>query len=386
MIKVMTAYTLEIDERELAVEEILGQLDLEKKLLKNAVGIINCHQEFVHSKVVKALCDALPFDTVGVTTTGQAVNGKMGILTLTLMVLTSDQIEFLTTCSQPLSEELDGPLRAACLEGCSRVGERPDLILAFAPLLLQYSGDQYVELLDEASGGAPLFGTMSVEDDGSYQNCFTIYNGECQRDTFALVFLSGGIRPDFFIATLSDQNILSAPALITASDRNVIKEINGFPFLNFLEGLGVAENGKMISGHQLLLFMIDNQDGTPPVGKLLIKVDENGYGVCGGDMPKGKRLSLAVLTKKDVLKTTWETVGEARGLKDKSVFMTFSCNTRNIALGSDIYAEFETVDQIIGSGEPYLAALSGGEICPYVDENGRIYNRFHNNSFIICNF
>jgi hypothetical protein len=39
MIKTLTAYTGEIDDVESAVSGILGQLDMEKSLLKNSVGL-----------------------------------------------------------------------------------------------------------------------------------------------------------------------------------------------------------------------------------------------------------------------------------------------------------------------------------------------------------
>lgn len=389
MIKAYKAFTMEIDEAELAAAELLAQLDLKHGLLTHSVGILTCHYEFVHSGAVKAICDAMPFDVVGVSTTAQAVHGGSGILALTMLVLTSDTVAFSTACSTALSQGLESPIHAACQKAAAGRDEAPGLALLFAPLLLQYAGDQYVELVHaELGGSVPIFGTLSMDDTSIYDECYTIYNGECAHDTLALLYLYGDVQPAFFHITLSSGNVLSRPARITKSEGNILKEINGQPFVRFLEGLGLARDGKIRPHLQLLVVVIDYKDGTPPVGKVLIQLSEEGYGICGGYMPEGMELSIASLTKEDVLATTRLKTREAMEYAcryGKSVMLGFSCNTRNIALGSDVNAEFDAIDEIVGGGLPYLISLSGGEICPHVDGDA-IYNRFHNNTFIVCVF
>ena len=48
MIKTFVACTAEIDDEQLAIEQIKSQLDLDG-LLKNSFGIISCHYEFALS-------------------------------------------------------------------------------------------------------------------------------------------------------------------------------------------------------------------------------------------------------------------------------------------------------------------------------------------------
>ena len=62
MIKTLIAWTAEVDDDKLAVEQIKSQLGLEGGLLRNTVGIVACHYEFVLSGILKAICEALPFD------------------------------------------------------------------------------------------------------------------------------------------------------------------------------------------------------------------------------------------------------------------------------------------------------------------------------------
>jgi hypothetical protein len=60
MIKMLTAFTREADEAEVAVSEILAQLDLEHKLLAHSVGIMNYYFDFFETGVAGAISDALP--------------------------------------------------------------------------------------------------------------------------------------------------------------------------------------------------------------------------------------------------------------------------------------------------------------------------------------
>ena len=66
MTKTFILTTTEIDDHNMAAEEIVSKLNFETDLLANSIGIISCHYEFVLSGVAKAVCDALPFDVAGI--------------------------------------------------------------------------------------------------------------------------------------------------------------------------------------------------------------------------------------------------------------------------------------------------------------------------------
>ena len=66
MIKMQVARTSEIDELDMAIDEIKSQIDF-SALKKNAGGIIFCHIDFVESGLVEALCETLPFNVIGMT-------------------------------------------------------------------------------------------------------------------------------------------------------------------------------------------------------------------------------------------------------------------------------------------------------------------------------
>ncbi|MDR0855646.1 MAG: hypothetical protein LBN25_04670, partial [Christensenellaceae bacterium] len=93
-IKVLTAITSEIDEPSVAVAEVLSQLELGKNQRKYSCGIIHCYSEAIETGVIKALSDALPFVTVGTTTTFNSSCGVHETVQITVTVLTSDTAQF----------------------------------------------------------------------------------------------------------------------------------------------------------------------------------------------------------------------------------------------------------------------------------------------------
>jgi hypothetical protein len=95
-----TAYIEEIDDVEAAISEILAQLNLQNRLLKNSVGILHCYYEFLESGMVRGLCARLPFDVVGATTMSLSA---MGDMSLSVTVLTSGDIQFVTVISEELN-------------------------------------------------------------------------------------------------------------------------------------------------------------------------------------------------------------------------------------------------------------------------------------------
>ena len=108
MIKMITAFTGEIDDPGVALAQIERHL-AGKSLLRNSVGIIHCYEDSLESGAVRTICDALPFDVIGCTVVGAAVAGAGSPYLLTLSVLTSDDIAFAAGASEPIEESPDGP-------------------------------------------------------------------------------------------------------------------------------------------------------------------------------------------------------------------------------------------------------------------------------------
>jgi hypothetical protein len=385
MIRTLTAYTENIDDPAAAAAEVKAQLDRGPGLLKNTVGIIACHYEFVLSGAVKAVCESLPFDIAGTISSVQAVNDAQGTLLLTLLILTSDELSFKSGITSSLKEEPGKKIEEA-YTGLSG-GEKPSLIFAYAPFMLENSGDEYVKVISAASGGAPCFGTLAVDDTQDFRECYMVYNGEHYRDRLSLILIYGEINPRFYLATISDNKLLDQAALISSSEGHILKEVNGRPVVEFFEDLGLTKASETSYAMTSLPFMLDYGDGSPMVSKVFIGLNEQKQAICAGVMPEGSTLYIGVFDKDDVILTTGNTVKQALGENPRpSALIGYSCISRSMSLGSDLYAELDLIRKEIAGKVPALIAYSGGEICPTRINEAAAINRFHNNTFILCVF
>jgi len=384
MIKAITAFTEEIDEIDVAVGEIMSQIDAAGGLLTHSAGLMGFYAEFAETGVVTALCERLGFPVIGSTTLGTAVPNMHGGLLLTLTVLTSDDVTFSAAMTEPLSgHALDDAATDAYTRARETLGEDPKLILVTAPLLV-HAGDQYIEALDAVSGGAPIFGTLTCGHTMQYTELLTMCNGVLVPDTMAVLLIGGAVSPRFYCTSIEKSKIWQQAAIVTNSEGNVLKEVNNIPIIQFLESIGLAKDGNVAASISTFPFVLDYNDGTPGIMRAALSVTPEGYCVCGGLVPMGTTLSVSTFDRADVLSSTGHALDRVLAAEGGSVLLMLSCIGRNHALGADTDAEMALVRQRLGEDKAYLFVYSGGEICPVQNERGQSKNRFHNDTFIAC--
>ena len=383
MIKTLTVYTAELDDEKLAIEQITSQLEQGGGLLSNSVAIVACHYEFIISDIFKAVCEALPFDVIGTISSVQSVRGEYGSLLMTLTVMTSDDVEFVKVLTPSLMEDPDRVIDESYRAACGT--EKPALILAFAPYIMQNSGDDYVKVLTAASGGSPCFGTLAIDDTLDFANCYMLADGECHRDRMAMILLFGEVKPKFFVANISENKIIGKSAVVTKSMGPVLMEVNERPVIDYFSDLGLIKASETQYALSALPFLLDYNDGSPKVSKIFVTLTPEKYAICAGSMPQGCTLYMASSDKEDVLLTTGESLDMI--IKDSggaSALLIYSCISRSMTLGAELYKELELINSKLGAKLPFMAASSGGEICPTQVSDEKAINRFHNNAFIAC--
>ena len=384
MIKTFVASTSEVDDIKLAVEEIKSKLKPESSLLKNTIGIIACHYEFVFTGVLKNVCKELPFDIVGTISPGQSVTDEYGTLLFTIMVLTSDDVEFVRVLTPSLMKE-PGRVIMESYKAAAVRAEKPALLFSVAPFMIQNSGDEYVNVLSKVSGGVPCFGTLAVDDTMEFENCFILSDGEHFSDRMALVLFYGELNPKFFVASISPSRVLGKNALVTKSDGHILMEVNGRPVSEYFEDLGLTKASETQYALSSLPFLLDYNDGTPKVSKIFVTLTPEKYALCAGAIPEGSTLQIASTDKKDVLLTTSEAVALLlKEINKASGLLIYSCIARGMVLGSEQFKEMEYIRQTVGETVPFMMVFSGGEICPTQVSEGKAINRFHNNAFVAC--
>ncbi len=380
MIKAQTAYTREIDDAELAVSELLAQLNL-TNLQKNSIGILTCYAEYIDSGVVAALCDKLPFDVVGCTSMGCGTNGACGHLDLTLMVLTSDDVEFSAVVSSSLASEQIAPVQALVDSSLAELTTPPVFMLAFMPLLYNVGGEVFLSALDNALN-LPVFGTLAVDHTTDYSASRTIFNGNAYADCMVSVVFAGAVQPRFMIASLAIDKAMKQQAIITDSDNNLLKQVNGQPVIEYMTSLGLTRDGQ-IEGPSTIPFIVDLNDGTKPMVRAIFAQTPEGYAVCGASMPVNATLSIGSIDYTEVMDTTRMVLDEAVAAAPFDALLSFSCIGRNYALGVKTEDELSLFEKSL-TDTPFQITYSGGEVCPLADSEGNLRNRFHNDTIIVC--
>ena len=381
--RVLNAWTLELDDSTVAVAEILEQLDLQNRLLANSAAFITCSYDYVETGIVEAVCEALPFDVVGCTTLTNATNDRAGGMLLCLTVLTADDCHFSTAITQPLGHgdlhEVEETYNAAV----NALGETPKLVLGFFPMLDSIGGEIVLSKLDAVAGGTPVFGTLACDfDTTNYSNSFTIHNGECTRECMSILLISGNVAPRFVVLATSEQNLSKQQAIITASEGSLLQEVNGIPARDYFTSIGLMQGGG-IEGVSSVPFMVDYGDGSQPVARAIYSINDDGSAVCGGVMPKGSTLFIGRMDVEDILSTVEQALEKLLVGGSVAGIVMFPCLGRNMVLGGIPLAEAEKVQTMLGSSVPFHLAYSGGEVCP-VHSGDSVVNRFHNFTFICC--
>ena len=249
--------------------------------------------------------------------------------------------------------------------------------------MLNYAGDHYIEALDRVSCGVPNFGTLAIDNSAGYLNSYVVFNDKVEKDIYGIIVASGNIKPKFFYASFSPEYILAQTATITRAEGNLLKEVDGLPIIKYMENMGLAENGKVCDVLHSIPFILDYAGEGIPVSRVLLSWSEDGYGICGGLMQEGTKFSLGTWDKSDVLGTTERTLAGLMNNEKASTLIIYSCLARSYALGTELMAETELVNETVKECA-YIFGYAGGELCPVKDTANS--NSFHNNTIIACSF
>jgi hypothetical protein len=385
MIRTLTAYTREVDEVDAAVAELLEQLDLENRLLKNAVGILAFHPEFLDSGMIEAVGQVLPFATVGYTTPNAAVGGGSGDILFTVAVLTSDEVVFSAGSSVPIVDDPVGPTRELYARIAPPAMGRPALLLAFAPFMENVGGDDFVVAIDTVSGDIPLFGTLAFTHLQDLSGAEICANGVHNANALVLVALFGEVDPHFYISDIPEGEEIRQKALITQAEKNRIQRIDALSPIAYLESIGLAENGVISTGIASFPLVLTLDDGSRIV-RVAYKATEEGDLVLGGSTPEGVEVGFADADTNFVVRSAKKATARILAETKTENVLIFSCASRKWVFGAVQEKEMMEIVRTIGDSLSYQFACSGGEICPVRNREGQWVNRFHNFSITACCF
>ncbi|GHU67262.1 hypothetical protein FACS189447_09290 [Spirochaetia bacterium] len=381
MVRLINAFTTEIDEAEDALKELVEQIDL-KTLGKHSVGIISCHYDFIDAGTAQKICENLPFAIVGFSTTASASKGDYGVYRLNLTVLTSDDVSFETAYTDTLSGgNYEKPLEEAYSKARSRLPSDPNFIITIFPLINDLGGSDVLKAFDRISGGIPIWGTCASDATMDTDHYQTIGMNRVDKAAVAMILVHGNVEPEFIITSIPDRNVSTRRALITKSSGCLIKEVNGVPFTEYLNSIGYTT--KVGSSLTTIPLMMWYPNGSVPVTLGVYTIFEDGSALVGGDAPEGTSFAGCEIDPEGILETARASLDKALKTGKKSGLLMFPCVTRYLMLSPASSKEMELAISAV-EDIPYVLAYSGGEICPVQGEDGKLHNHFHNYTFSLC--
>jgi hypothetical protein len=399
----------EIDDVNDAVELLrkkMGRLGLPGKLKKTTFGIISTHADAIHSGVYKAVCDELPFETAGFATDSQSPDGETGIYLLSVLILTSDECEFSSGCTDIFGDSNakdTETLVQNCYNGLKqKLSSEPKLCLFYAPHHTEHFPGDYLHAITQIDSHTPIFGAVSTDIENltniSRDGVFALHNGKALKDNVAMVLISGNIKPQFFISSFTEDAVQMRNAgTITKCTRNIIEEIDNMPAVEFLKQIGFFglnnDEVKIDAGTATATFILDYGQKFD-ISRAFTDFTETGGVFCMGLVRENAKISFAISEPAAVTETTHEVVDKVLDNGAKTVIF-YSCVGRRLGLLNNPMAEFDILKSKLSvpndiNAVTYIASHCGGEISPFMmpDENGKevVFNCEHNQTLVACAF
>jgi hypothetical protein len=387
--KLIIARTSEVDDKEAAFKIISEQIADQGSLEKNTIGMLCCHYEFVLSGVAEYIAKNLPFPVAGTSTTLVGYNGvgneddtyNEGQFRLVISIMSSDDIEFTTVLTEPLTPETN--VDEVCREQFTSIGKQNLGIMMFPNIIFT----DVQGLLDCATKytNAQLFGGAAVDDSPTFiENCFVFADGTAYRDRAVFMFMKGNFTPHFSTMVVTKDKYLKGKAIITESKGNEIISLNGRPVTEFLANLGFNLTGSKADAINGAVMIVDDGDGDEYGRSMMYLTPENHLFV-GGKVTTGATVSIAMFERKAVLNASAAATIEMRAAHPEAkVAFISSCETRHILLGSNTFDGENMLRTHLGD-LPFVLAYAGGEVCPSnASTPEKPINRIFNQSYCLC--
>ena len=392
MIKAASGYTTEVDDVALACSQLKMQISEKLQLMKHSVGIVQCDQEFLDAGIINVLNKELGIPLVGGSTVASATNESVGSFQFSILVLTSDDVEFAVSHTNGLRKDCFGAVEKSFKDSLAKQYAQNDkplkLALIFSPAVKEIAGDSYVEAIEQVCGKVPVFGTLFVNDALPDFDCgSSLCNDEFFINEMSYVLLFGNVSPRFFVATVPKQsNLTEARAVITRASGNIAYEINNMPAIKYYESIGLAANGSLNKGAGFvpLLITLPNAADKIPFVRALLRAEPDGSVMFSGKMFEGAEFSCGSNFGTDVLSSTYDLVSRMSH-EQGAAALFFSCLIRQLVIGSNPTRELAHVKDVLNADIPFMASYGAGEVSPTsIDCNNNAQNRFHNYTFIVC--
>lgn len=391
------AVTYQIDDIDLAVDELLGGVLDGFSLLENSVGILFCYSDMDSAELAKKLYDRAGFDVLGCTGIA-SMDQKDGFhsMAATFMVLTADDCRFATVSTAAITaDNVQQAMQAAYDEVCAGLSGEPGLVFSLPPYILEVMLDAYTNAFNAIAPGVPVVGGLPSYNATGDEN-LVFLNGAAADDRLVMLAIGGNVRPVFSVQNVGARDA-SRKRKVTKAVNNTVYEVNNQKFTDYLAEIGLPVE-VLAQGNATITFvsnpvLVENhgQGGDFSFARTLHEINlDGGYGVAIGEIPLGSTISISTLERSEIEEKAAAGMEEIKqriadsGDYEYSSLLAISCIGRHLLLLPESDAEAKNLLSGFPQGLSMAGFYSYGEIGPQGE--GAARNFAHNESLVLCAF
>jgi len=394
-----TAITFELDDIDLATDQLIRDIIQDFELSKNTVGILFSYSDMDTRELAKTLHRKLNFDVLGCTCIA-TMKERSGFhaLAVTLIVLTADDCQFSVDATLDISiDNVFSETEAAYNRAVAKLTDNPKLVICFPSHISGLILDSYTNTFNKIAPHVPVIGgfpSYKEAGDEALVHC----NGEVWNNRMVMLSISGNINPVFTVQNMSASDE-SRKRSITKSEKNIIYEVNNQRFTDYLAELGLPldkmmdENNTIASTTNPLLLEYTLNGQVCKFSRALHAIDlENGTGTSPCEIPVGAKVSICHPEKSEIIRNAHDGMAEInnriQASRDSgytySTLLAISCIGRYLILLPESNAEINEILLTLPKNISIGGFYSYGELGPSGINNKQ--NFVHNDSLVLCAF
>lgn len=389
----LQAFTKEVDDIALAVSQLRERIDT-SLLMSNTCGIVFCGFEPDMEELVQKLKEVFDFPFFGCTGIGVLSTEGYSQSSISLLVLTADDVSF----SIGMTRDIEGPDDICAFadtynECVAPLCDKAKLIFTYVPWLTNVTFDDIVSLLDKESGQVPVYGGIA-SDGWTFDSTYVFTNEGVSQNRGVMMVVSGNVRP-IFTTEHSTTLTTNLHKTVTKAEGTVVYELDGRPVTDFIREMGLITDKTQVIldflGTPFLASQKTSDGDEIDTLRCLGVIDHENHS-CGyiGRIDEGSELNMVLISKEDIeasVKMAFdeilEKISQSGDYAYSSIFCS-SCAARYCLLVADKNAEGRAYEGRLPEGLNVQGVYIYGEFCPAKGKkNGRLYNVLSNETFTI---
>lgn len=392
----LQAFTKEVDDIAIAVDELSAQID-RSKLLKNSCGIVFCGFEPDMEALIAGLRWVLPFPFFGCTGIGILSTEGYSQSSISLLVLTADDVEFAVGMTEDINSMDDIPCFAKTYRECrAKLSDDDKLIFTYVPWLNNIMFDEIVSTLDAESGHVPVYGGIA-SDGWTFDETYVFTDQEASMSKGVIMVMSGNINPIFTIehSTTLTTNLHK---IVTKAEGTVVYELDGKPVTDFIRDMGlITDKTSVILDYLGTPFLATQKtpDGDEIDTLRCLGVIDHEKQSCGyiGKIEEGSELNMVLISKEDIERSVkdafdeiLDSINSVSGYEFSTIICS-SCAARYCLMVADKNTEGRAYEGRLPENVKLQGVYIYGEFCPaHGKHQGKLYNVLSNETFTILAF